>query len=277
MPELLIVVAVVIAGLYCGLLLIAWRLGDRLMFPAPGPSYRPDSLDGLITLRSADGTALIALHLPNASARFTILYSHGNGEDLGNVLPVLEAIQELGFAVFAYDYRGYGKSEGRANAEGVALDAEAAYDHLTRELAVPAERIILWGRSVGGGPTVHLASSRPCAGMVLEATFTSAFCVVTNRPILPFDRFRNQKLLRGMSVPTLFIHGRKDRIVPFVHGERNFACAAEPKRSLWIERAGHNDLWLVARDEISRTLVEFAASLDGGAQPRQQPRRAAGA
>ena len=76
-----------------------------------------------------------------------------------------------------------------------------------------------------------------------------------------FDRFRNQKLIRELSVPTLFIHGRKDRIVPFVHGERNFACAAEPKRSLWIDGAGHNDLWLVARDEISRAIVEFADSL----------------
>ena len=273
MPELLVVLALIAVALYAGLALIAWRLGDRLMFPAPGPSYRPDSIDGLVTLRSADGTGLAALHLPEPRARHTILYSHGNGEDLGNVLPVLEMIQGLGFAVFAYDYRGYGKSEGRANAEGVALDAEAAYDHVTRELGVPAERIILWGRSVGGGPTVHLASSRACAGMVLEATFTSAFCVVTNRPILPFDRFRNQKLLRGMSVPTLFIHGRKDRIVPFVHGERNFACAAEPKRSLWIDGAGHNDLWLVARDEISRALVDFAGSLSG--DPRRESTRAA--
>ena len=258
------------AALYALLLLVAWRFGDRLIFPAPGPSYRRDSLDGLVTLRAADGVELAALHLPNPRARFTVLYSHGNGEDLGNMLPVLEAIQRLGFAVFAYDYRGYGTSGGRADVAGVTLDAEAALDHVTRVLGVPAERLILWGRSVGGGPTVHLAAQHPPAGMVLEATFTSAFCVVTSRRILPFDRFENRRLLRGMSVPTLFIHGRKDRIVPFVHGERNFECAAEPKTAVWVDGAGHNDLWLVAPDRIGRALVAFADSLPA------RPERAVG-
>ena len=264
--HIVVIVLSALAAIYLGLVFIAWRFGDLLMFPAPGPSYRPGSLDGLVTLRARDGNAVSALHLANAGARHTILYSHGNGEDLGNILPVLESLQELGFAVFAYDYRGYGASPGRASADGVLLDAEAAYAHVTRELGVTPDRLILWGRSVGGGPTVHLASSHACAGMVLEATFTSAFCVVTNRRILPFDRFENRRLIRGMHVPTLFIHGTMDRIVPFVHGRRNFECAAEPKTALWVEGAGHNDLWLVAPDRIGEAVVAFARSLDDEAR-----------
>ena len=269
MLELLVALAIGAVALYAALALIAWRFGERLMFPAPKSSYR-DSLDGLLTLTSSDGTRIAALHLPDPRARFTILYSHGNGEDIGNVLPVLAAMQRLGFAVFAYDYRGYGVSDGAPGVEGVTRDAETAYAYVTRDLGVQPERLILWGRSIGGGPTVHLASQHPVAGMVLEATFTSAFCVVTSRRILPFDRFENRRLLRAMSVPTLFIHGRKDRVVPFVHGERNFACAGEPKRSLWVDGAGHNDLWLVAPREISAALVDFAASLGRGAAPPQE-------
>ncbi len=272
MPEVLLVVAAVAGAAYLGLLLVAWFFGDRLIFPAPGPSYRPGSLDGLTELRASDGVQLAALHLANPRARFTILYSHGNGEDLGNILPVLEALQSAGFAVFAYDYRGYGQSPGRATVPGVLLDAEAAYAHATGPLGVSPDRLILWGRSVGGGPTVHLASQHPVAGMVLEATFTSAFCVVTSRPILPFDRFTNQKLLRAMHVPTLFIHGRRDRVVSFAHGQRLFACAPEPKQSLWIDEAGHNDLWLVAADRITRAVRAFADSLPA----RSSDMRAAG-
>ena len=277
MLELLVAGALAACVAYVALFLIAWRFGERLMFPAPGSSYRADSIDGLVTLTAGDGMRFAALHLPRPDARFTILYSHGNGEDLGNMLPVLEMLQDLGFAVFAYDYRGYGMSDGRPGVEGVTLDAEAAYAHVTEVLGVPADRLILWGRSIGGGPTVHLASSHAVAGMVLEATFTSAFCVVTRRRILPFDRFENQRLIRGMSVPTLFIHGRKDGIVPFPHGVRNFECAAEPKRSLWIDRAGHNDLWLVAPEEISRALLDFAESLPAPDAAPQRLKRAGSA
>lgn len=270
--QVLLIALGALAVLYATLVFIAWRFGDLLMFPAPGPSYRPGSLEGLITLRASDGGEVSALHLTRPAARWTILYSHGNGEDLGNILPVLESIHALGFDVFAYDYRGYGASPGRASAEGVVLDAEAAYAHVTEVLGVPADRLILWGRSVGGGPTVHLASTRTCAGLVLEATFTSAFCVVTNRRILPFDRFENRRLIRGMHLPTLFIHGTKDRIVPFVHGRRNYECAAEPKTAVWVDGAGHNDLWLVAPERIGSALVSFAASLEEG---RDAPTRAA--
>ena len=277
MTQILLVGAAAALALYGLLLLTAWKFGERLMFPAPGSSYRPDSLDGLITLTADDGVRIAALHLPNERARFTILYSHGNGEDLGNVLPVLEAIQRLGFAVFAYDYRGYGTSDGRPGVEGVTRDAEAAYAYVSATLGVPDDRLILWGRSIGGGPAVHLAAQHAVAGLVLEATFTSAFCVVTNRRILPFDRFENRRILRGLAIPTLFIHGRKDGIVPFVHGQRNFECAPEPKRSLWIDGAGHNDLWLVAPQEIGRALLDFAESLARGPAEAQRLKRAGSA
>lgn len=260
---------------YAALLLIAWRFGDRLILPAPASTYRRGMFETLHTIRTTDGVELAAVHLPNDRARYTILYSHGNGEDLGNVLPVLEMIHALGFAVYAYDYRGYGASGGSANVEGVLLDVEAAYAHVTGPLGVSPDRLILWGRSVGGGPTVHLAAMHPAAAMVLEATFTSAFCVMTHRAILPFDRLCNLKLLADIRLPVLFIHGRRDRVVPFSHGPRLFAGAAEPKWHVWVDEAGHNDLWLVAPDRIAaglRALVD-ALSDSSAARSESHPRR----
>lgn len=258
----LLIVLVLLAVAYGGLALVAWRFGDRLILPAPGSSYRAGRFPHEVPLTAADGTRLAAVHLPHDGARFTILYSHGNGEDLGTVMWVLERLNAMGFEVFAYDYRGYGASEGRATVDGVLLDAEAAYRHVTEALHVPAERLILWGRSVGGGPTVHLAARRPVAGMVLEATFTSAFCVATRRPILWWDRFCNLDQIRDVRVPLLSVHGRRDRVVPFGHGQRLFEGAPGPKRSLWIDGAGHNDLWLVAGDRLRREVLDFADSLD---------------
>ena len=266
---------VALALLYAALMLFAWRLGDRLILPAPASTYRPGALEALHTIRTADGVELAAVHLPNESARYTILYSHGNGEDLGNMLPVLEMIHALGFAVFAYDYRGYGTSGGRATVAGVLLDVEAAYAHVTGPLGVAPERLILWGRSLGGGPTVHLAARHPVAAVVLEATFTTAFSVMTRRPILPFDRLRNVRLLPDIRVPMLFIHGRKDRVVPFGHGPRLYAAAGEPKLHVWVDEAGHNDLWLVAHDRIAAALRELTAAISGSSAARSEspPRR----
>lgn len=270
LPQALLGAILLGAMAYAALLLIAWRFGDRLILPSPASTYRPGMFQTLHKIRTEDGVHLAAMHLPNDQARYTILYSHGNGEDLGNVLPVLEMIHALGFAVYAYDYRGYGASGGTATVDGVLLDVEAAYAHVTGALGVTPDRLILWGRSVGGGPTVHAAAKHPAAAIVLEATFTSAFCVMTHRPILPFDRLCNLKLLADIRLPVLFIHGHRDRVVPFAHGPRLFASAAEPKWHVWVDEAGHNDLWLVARDRIAQGLRDLVDSLSDSSAGRSE-------
>lgn len=239
------------------LLLLATLFADRLIFPAPAGSYVRGS--ELIALRTADDLEIAALHLPNPSAEYTLLYSHGNGEDLGTIRPKLRHLRKAGFAVFAYDYRGYGLSEGVPSAEGTYLDIAAAYGYLRDELAVEPERIILHGRSVGGGPAVDLAARVPVAGLILESSFTTAFRVVTRLPLLPGDRFRNIDKIGDVECPVLVIHGRNDRIVPFSNGPALYRAAPEPKRKYWVEGAGHNGLWLDAGPEYDEVLREFAA------------------
>lgn len=238
----------------------AWLFADRMLF-LPQPSSYRDSPD-LLKIRTADGQTLAARWLPNPQAAHTLLVSHGNAEDVGDLAPLLEDFHAAGFSVLAWDYRGYGLSTGKPTERATYRDAEAVFAHLTGELGVPAERVIVLGRSLGGGPAAHLASRHRVAGLVLESTFTSVFAVFPGVPLLPFDKFRTENRLARVTSPVLVIHGRRDDVVPFAHGERLYARAPEPKRRLWIDEAGHNDLQLVAGRRYLDALRSFAAELE---------------
>lgn len=244
---------------YAALCLLVYLVSDRMIFLPPPATYR-DGAETL-SLTTADGVPIAAVHLVNPRAEYTILYSHGNAEDLGLVAPLLTQLREWGFAVFAYDYRGYGTSRGMPSERGAYEDVDAAYAYLTQTLRVPPGRIIAYGRSVGSGPAVDLAVRQPLAGLVVESAFVTAFRVMTHIPLLPFDKFRNIDKIGRVSCPVLVMHGVQDDVVPIAHGRRLFSAAPEPKRFLWVEGAGHNDFMLVAGDRQGQALREFAALL----------------
>lgn len=237
-----------------------WLLGNWLMFRPPPATYR--TLPGLVRI-PVDGDTVAAVWLPNPAARLTLLYSHGNAEDLGDDLPLLQALHGRGFAVLAYDYRGYGLSTGRPSERKAYADESAAYGWLTREQHVPPGRIVVHGRSLGGGPAAELASREPVAGLVLESTFTAVQSVSAWGRIFPFDWFRTARRLPHVRCPVLVIHGTADRVIPFAVGRRLFRLAQEPKQALWVEGAGHNDLVEVAGERYWQALERFAASLPG--------------
>lgn len=231
-----------------------------LIFQPQAATYAdqdPIFKDRLLKLTSANGVQISAVYLPNPQANYTILYSHGNAEDLGDMLPVLEDIQKMGFAVFSYDYQGYGTSGGQPTVSRSYQDIDAAYAYLTEQLGLSPNQIIVYGRSVGGGPSVDLAHRQPVAGLILESTFVSAFRALTQVPIYPFDRFENLTKLKQVNGPILVMHGTEDRVVRFWHGQALFAAAKEPKRFLWVEGAGHNEVMWVAGDRYSQALQEF--------------------
>lgn len=256
-----------LVAIWIVLALVGLFLADRLIFPAPAPGYEAGELEGFRWLTTEDGLRIAAVHLQgqdtagSPAAGYTILFSHGNGEDLASVAPLLRQLQRLGFDVLAYDYRGYGASEGRASAAGVVRDARAAYRHATTHLRIPPQRLILYGRSVGGGPSVALAVELPAAALVLESAFTSAFRVVTRIALLPGDRFPNERLLARVDMPVLIVHGRLDEVVPFSHGRRLYAAAGEPRYQLWLDSATHNDVWVVAHRKVGEALLELVTTL----------------
>jgi len=249
---------------YALVLVLGACCSDRLIFPAPASSY--DDSPGIIKLKAADGNTIAARYFENPAATYTILHSHGNGEDIGRCKVAYDTIRSAGFNVLAYDYPGYGASTGSASESSVYASIDAAYDYLTGTLAIPPERIILYGRSVGSGPSVDLATRRPVAGLVLEGAFTSAYKAVTRIALFPGDRFENLKKMPGIKCPVLVIHGQRDCIISPSHGRKLAEAAGGPVSTLWVEKAGHNNLTSVAGESLKKSLQDFEALVKAAAK-----------
>lgn len=248
----------VAAAIYAGCAVLARLLAGRALYHPEVASGRAP--EGAQMIQGADGSTVAVLHLPNPTTRFTIWLFHGNAEDLGDLAPGLQAWREAGFAVFAHDYPGYGASSGRPTEANVYAASRVARRYLREQLKVPANRTILYGRSLGGGPAVQMAIEEKVAGLVLQSAFTSVYRVVTRWSVLPFDMFENERKLPQVPCPVLVMHGRNDEVIPFVHGEALHAAAPGPKTAFFVPGAGHNDFSEVAGPRYGEVLREFAAA-----------------
>src|SRR5437867_5231393 len=195
-----------------------------------------------------DGVKLHGAYAPLPDARGTILWCHGNSGNLTYGFDVAREFHKLGMSVLLFDYRGYGKSEGRPNGEGILLDAEAAYNYLTKEIKEPGSRVVILGESLGGAPAIKLASEFECAGLIIQSTFTSIRDMAgVVFPYLPWVRFfvrtnlPNLETIRKVKAPKLLIHSHGDQTVPFWMGQRLFEAAPDPKEFLELGSEGHND------------------------------------
>jgi abhydrolase domain-containing protein 17 len=244
---------------YLGLGIIAYFLADKLIFQ-PQPAFPFDN-DSTLQLAAPNGEKISAKFFSNPTAEFTILFSHGNAEDIFGSTPFFEKLRDAGFNVFAYDYRGYGTSDGTPSEQNSYEDAETAYNYLTGDLKIAPEKIIIHGRSLGAAVSIDLAARKKCGGLIAESAFVSAFRVLTRYPLYPFDKFRNLKKIKQVGCPVLFIHGKADEIIPFRHGTRLFAAANEPKFSLWLDRAGHNNVSSVGGRVYLQAIRDFAGNL----------------
>jgi len=243
---------------YLGLGIIAYFFADKLIFQ-PQRAFIND--DSTLKLTTPSGEKISAKFFKNDAAEFTILFSHGNAEDIFGSTPFFEKLRDAGFNVFAYDYRGYGTSEGFPSEQNSYEDAETAYNYLTNELKIAPEKIIIHGRSLGAAVSIDLASRKKCGALIAESAFVSAFRVLTHYRIFPFDKFQNLKKIKQVKSPVLFIHGKRDEIIPFWHGEMLFASANEPKFSFWLDDARHNDVALVGGQRYLQTIRDFVANL----------------
>ena len=212
--------------------------------PAP---YGVNATD--VWFESEDGVQLHGWWIPMKRARGTVLYCHGNAGNITNRIGVYRYLHRMKLNVFAFDYRGYGRSEGVPSEKGVCADARAAWDHLSQELEESPERIVLFGHSLGGAIAIDCATKRACAGLVAQSTFTNIKEMAKVRyPGVPLhliatNRFRSLDKVRHLEIPKLFIHGTADETIPHVIGERLFENAAEPKEWYSVPHAGHNDVY----------------------------------
>ena len=232
---------------------------DGMLYQPKYGSFRLPT-DG-VRIKTPTGE-LSALYLPNPSARFTLWYFHGNAEDLGNIESRLRKLRDLGFSVFAYDYPGYGLSSGSPSEAGIYESTRVALDYLRKNHGITPEKLVVYGRSMGGGAAVDLATKEPVAGLILESAFTSVYRVMTHWKLLPFDQFENLKKIPSVRCPVLVIHGKEDHIVPFYHGEALYAAVKSKKEHLWVDLAGHNNIEVMAGEEFWNSVVAFSRTLE---------------
>lgn len=252
-------------ALYGALRLVAWR---ATYYPLKHPRGIWDAKTWLgaedVWLQSADGVRLHTWWISSPGSPIATLFLHGNGGNLTHRIAHLQAIRDAGSSVLILDYRGYGRSQGRPSETGLYRDAHAAYLHL-RKAGYPPSRIVLHGESLGCAVAVELASREPCAGMILEAPFTSAADVA--RRVLPFlgplaaRGFDSRRRIASFRRPLLVIHGTRDEVIPFELGQRLFKSAPGPKWFWVLKGAGHNDILETAGLRYVERLKEFYAQI----------------
>jgi abhydrolase domain-containing protein 17 len=245
--------------IYGTIVLYAYFFADRQLFQPQPVTYR-DTPD-IIKLSTPNGQTISALYLPYPAAQYTILYSHGNAQDLGDIRPILQDLRSLKFNVLGYDYRGYGTSQGKPSEANVYQDIQTAYRFLTQQKGIKGDRIILLGQSIGSGPSVYLATRQPVAGLIIQSGFVSAFQIVLPFPFLPFDKFPNRDRLSQVRAPVAIVHGTQDRLIPFWQAQALYAAANQPKILVPILGAGHNDVNEIGAQQYLQSIQNFAQSL----------------
>lgn len=242
--------AIILLACYLGVLLVMMFLENALIFPAPRYPTG-DWQHGLedVHFQSADGTRLHGLLLEHENPDVYILFSHGNGEHVAYTCDLLESYRaEMNATVFAFDYRGYGRSEGQPNERGVLEDGRAAQRWLASHVGIRPDQIVLIGRSLGGAVAVDLAATTGAKALVLERTFSSMPDVAANLyPYLPVRLMMRTKLNSAAKIgsfrgPILQSHGTADTFVPYHLGRKLFDAALSADKQFYDEVGlGHND------------------------------------
>ena len=260
---------------YVAVLVVLYAFQSRLVFfpntPSRAVGPAPDSIGlayEVVEILTEDGIRLEAWYVPARKPRGTVLFFHGNAGNISHRLDSLRVFNHLDLSTLIFDYRGYGRSEGKVSEPGIYRDAEAAWRYLTEERRIPAAEIVLFGRSLGAAVAASVAGQHRPGALIIESGFVSVPDMAAEvYPWLPARRlarigFPTGDYLKSVSCPVLVVHSRDDEIIPFDHGLRLFEIAHEPKQflELW---GGHNNGFLVSGRQYLDGLDAFVAtSLD---------------
>lgn len=237
---------------YLGIVVFMMFAENSLLFHPiryPDGNWRPQGLaleDAWFN--AADGTRLHGWYVSCQHPAAVVLFCHGNGGNITHRADVLRVMHDrLHSSAMIFDYRGYGRSEGKPNEPGILADARAARTWLAARAGIGESQIVLMGESLGGGVAVDLAADDGARGLILENTFSSLPEVGAKHfPWLPVRLLMRAQLnsaakIAGYHGPLLQVHGDADQIVPFALGKKLFDAANEPKQFVIIPGGDHND------------------------------------
>lgn len=262
----------VVALTYLGVCVFITLLQSRLIyFPTRDYPVTPADI-GLefedLTLETSDGVAIAAWYVPRLDPKGSVIFCHGNAGNISDRLHSIKLLHGLGLNVLIFDYRGYGRSKGRPTEAGTYEDAVATWQYLVEMRGESPDRVVLFGRSLGGAVAIELARRHTPAALIVESTFTSLVDVGRlHYPLLPVRllltyRYDSLDKVSQIKCPKLFIHGRDDELIPIDNGRRLFAAAAEPKQFLETP-GGHNEAGFTYSMEFTDRLAAFIAD-EGG-------------
>lgn len=270
--SLYVKIALGVLGLYLAVTLVAY-FGQRKLLYFPDSERVQPAAQGLRgvaerLLSTPDGERLIVWYGKARPGQPTLLYFHGNGGNLADRVPRVERFMGEGWGVYMLAWRGYAGSSGSPTETNNAADSKLAYDALVAEGVAP-QSIIVYGESLGSNLAARIAAEKRVAGVVLDAPFTSIVAMAAKvYPYLPvgplvLDRYETDKMIGGVKVPVLILHGERDSIVPVAMGRELARLANEPKRLVTFPNGGHSDLYVDGNDALAavrawvRTLRDF--------------------
>ncbi|MDX1671931.1 MAG: alpha/beta fold hydrolase [Balneolaceae bacterium] len=269
------VIGIVLLG-YLSIVLLVWAFQKKLIYYPSAHLFQDPAAANLnyrdVTFRSGEEFNLHGWYIPHDDARATLLFFHGNAGNISGRVHLLRKLHDAGFSTLIFDYRGYGRSQGTPSEEGTYRDAKAAWEFLTGELEIPASRIVLFGRSLGGAVAAWLATQTDPAGLILESTFISAARIGADvYPFLPVRKlirfeYNTAERIKKLKIPILIAHSREDELIPFEHGKALYEMAQEPKYFLEMQ-GGHANGYAETGAEYLQALRDFAQRAVG--QPPQ--------
>ncbi|ETB59919.1 hypothetical protein YYC_03275 [Plasmodium yoelii 17X] len=230
---------------------------NHFIFRPHPPSYAKNNKN-LHFIKTKHESIICGFYLNN-HADMTILFSHGNAEDIGDIVEYYDRYSKyIKVNMFMYDYSGYGHSTGYPNEEHIYNDVEAVYDYMITSLSIPSEKIIAYGRSLGSTASVHIATKKNIKGLILQCPIASIHRVMFRlKHTLPYDLFCNIDKIHNVNCPILFIHGMKDRVISY-HGTMDMLKRVKVNTYYtFIEEADHNDIERFYFKELNSSIVTF--------------------
>lgn len=240
-----------------------WILEDeKKVDPYSSPNFK------LNYVESKKGSRVITMMILRPGSTTTIMYSHGNATDLGCVRDhLLDMSERLKVNIFAYDYSGYGLSSGEPTVHNTLADSEAAFSFLTTTFPTQCGTLILYGQSLGSGPTIHLAQYNHAlvSGIVIHSGLLSGVRAI--KPVNEtyfFDIFTNIDNIKETICPVFVVHGTEDLEIPLFHGKEFANNAPNPYKPWFVHEGGHNNIEVNFRPQLFRKLREFIKDLNTG-------------
>ncbi len=270
MLKTLLGIGIVLFGSYAAIMIFVYFTQSRMLY-YPVKEIEATPLDiGLryeeVTFRTRDGITISGWYIPAEGEKGVLLFCHGNAGNISHRLDSIKIFHDLGLGVLIFDYRGYGRSEGKPSEEGTYLDAEAAWDYLLEARGKPRDKIIVFGRSLGGAVATELALRKDPIGLIIESGFTSVPDLGRKfypwLPVRLLSRFRYATLekIGSIKCPKLIVHSPEDEIVPFAHGKAIYDKASPPKEILAIS-GDHNEGFLISGKKYTEGLHKFLQQL----------------